>query len=116
MIKLAYQNMQECPVLTHQVISLQAIFLFLLLGHWELIHYPKILLRFTPCSFGDKVQWQTTQYALRTLGRVNFMSLLTFAGGGIASITYEPLKIVPSRVLTITPSSMYWICTTGFFR
>jgi hypothetical protein len=26
------------------------------------------------------------------------------------------LKIVPSRVLTITPSSMYWICTTGFFR
>jgi hypothetical protein len=106
-IKSAYENTEECPVLTHQVISLPAIFLFLLLGHLELIHYPKILLRFTNCSFDDKVQWKTTQYALRTLGPVNFMSLLTFAGGGIASITYEPLKIVPSRVLTITPSSMY---------
>jgi len=58
-IKSANENMQECPVLTRQVILLQAIFLFLLQGHWEPIHYSKILLRFTPCSTDDKVQWKT---------------------------------------------------------
>lgn len=58
-IKSAYENMQECPVLIHQVILLQAIFLFLLQGHWEPIRYSKILFRFTPCSIDDKVQWKT---------------------------------------------------------
>jgi hypothetical protein len=75
-----------------------------------------MLVRFTPFSLDDKVQWKNTQFAPRILGPENPISLFTFAGGGIASITYEPLKTVPSRALTITPSFVYWICTTGLFR
>lgn len=115
MIKSAHETTQACPLLMQYEISLQEIFLFVLLGHWELIHYPNLCLDLPRLALMTNAV-ETIQHALRTIGPVNLMSLLTFAGGGIASITYEPLKMVPSRALTVTPSSMYWICTTGFFR
>ena len=91
-IKLAYENMQECSVLTHQVISLQTIFLFLFLGHWELIHYPKILLRFTPCAVANHpicaqdswlckfyvttyiCRWRDSQYHIRAIENCSIQS------------------------------------------